>query len=627
MDHPHLIAAQELAFAGNANDIRALAGQFRGLCSRRLIITGGPGTGKTTLAVQLLRELLDSRSHAEPVPVMLSIASWDTARYRRLDEWLAAQLAVDYATLCAAEYGGDAAPRMLAEQGHILPVLDGLDELPASARAQVIRALNDSLMEGDQLILTSRTTEFAAAVQSVGDVVTAAAVIAPAALTPPIAATYLQTCLPPARRYDWGPVLAAIRSGSAPALSSVTTTPLGLWLIRMVYILPNADPAPLLGHLGNAPKALRRYLLDHLIDALIRARPPTSDPGDPFRPRQSWNPDQACTWLSHLAQALARNHTRDLAWWNIARYTTSPARRRLLTAAIGATAGFAVGLTGATLAAFLTFLTGESFSLRSAATVGGVLGLTAWILVWVKTRGWFDEVPGFQSGGRLAVIRTPSLRDIGLRLGVIVAGFLLSALTLRLPITQPMAILASFAFLMLGITGAAAIMFSAWVGQMEHPTPLDSATSASSAWRADRNLTLARILAAAFAFSVSVFGYLGVINLLQGGSTGYMVKIGLVLGIGFGLTGGFVAGVASGRHHAWLVCKIALLTQTRLPRRLIPFLDDMHRLGLLRTVGPLYQFRHAELHDHLAASAPLHAVRPAESESGRHSDDRDAGHV
>ncbi|MFC5827192.1 hypothetical protein [Nonomuraea insulae] len=33
---------------------------------------------------------------------------------------------------------------------------------------------------------------------------------------------------------------------------------------------------------------------------------------------------------------------------------------------------------------------------------------------------------------------------------------------------------------------------------------------------------------------------------------------------------------------------------------LLPFLDDMHRLGLLRTVGPVYQFRHAELQDHLA---------------------------
>ena len=32
----------------------------------------------------------------------------------------------------------------------------------------------------------------------------------------------------------------------------------------------------------------------------------------------------------------------------------------------------------------------------------------------------------------------------------------------------------------------------------------------------------------------------------------------------------------------------------------MPFLDDAHRLGLLRAVGPLYQFRHVELQAYLA---------------------------
>jgi hypothetical protein len=32
-------------------------------------------------------------------------------------------------------------------------------------------------------------------------------------------------------------------------------------------------------------------------------------------------------------------------------------------------------------------------------------------------------------------------------------------------------------------------------------------------------------------------------------------------------------------------------------------LEDRHRLGLLRAIGPAYQFRHAELQDHLAPPA------------------------
>ena len=41
----------------------------------------------------------------------------------------------------------------------------------------------------------------------------------------------------------------------------------------------------------------------------------------------------------------------------------------------------------------------------------------------------------------------------------------------------------------------------------------------------------------------------------------------------------------------------------------MPFLDDCHSLGLLRAVGPIYQFRHAELQDHLAATYQVSTER------------------
>ncbi|MER7130105.1 hypothetical protein [Streptosporangium saharense] len=57
-----------------------------------------------------------------------------------------------------------------------------------------------------------------------------------------------------------------------------------------------------------------------------------------------------------------------------------------------------------------------------------------------------------------------------------------------------------------------------------------------------------------------------------------------------------------GEHHAWLVYKITALRHRRLPYRLMDFLDDVHRMGLLRAAGPHYQFRHADLQDHLVRS-------------------------
>ncbi|MEU8365266.1 NACHT domain-containing protein [Nonomuraea sp. NPDC048882] len=626
MDHPQRIAEQELTFAGNAEDLRALTGQFRALRSRRLVITGGAGTGKTTLAVQLLLDLLATRSSAEPVPVMLSIAGWDTARHRQLGEWLTVQLAATYPTLRATEYGGDAAPAALVEDGHVLPVLDGLDELPEQARAHVITALNASLTDTDQLILTSRTTEFATAVQAAGDVVTGAAVIAPAALTPPVAATYLRTCLPPAPAHDWQPVLAAISAGTAPALATVTVTPLGLWLLRMVYILPGADPAPLLGPLGQDPKALRHHLLDQLIDALIGARPPVSNGNDPFRPRRSWNPSRTRDWLSHLAQALTRNHTRDLAWWTIARYTTTPARRHLLQVAIGLVTGLSSGL----------MITYALFYGRDTTVPGLGIGLIAGAVTGFRAGGWFYQAPGF-----LALRIRELFRILPRRLGyglLIFAGGITAAVLIDDAAAQATGVLnacmraISTALVSLALLGVPATVLIAWVARMEHPATLASATTAFSAWRADRNLTLARCAAGGglfmFAYFVFVFVFLFAIELDNRFDyfREFLLYAFLFGGLG-GLGAGLLGTLVVGRRHAWLACAITLWTQRRLPRRLVPFLDDMHRLGLLRTVGPLYQFRHAELHDHLAAPGFAHAAAPASGAEDRQRSDRGNGHL
>jgi hypothetical protein len=67
--------------------------------------------GKTTLAVQLLRQLLSTRTPDEPIPVLLSLAGWSTTTAPRLQDWLADRLARDYPALRAVH--PDAAPRSL----------------------------------------------------------------------------------------------------------------------------------------------------------------------------------------------------------------------------------------------------------------------------------------------------------------------------------------------------------------------------------------------------------------------------------------------------------------------------------------------------------------------------------
>lgn len=76
MDHPEVIAASGLTFTSSSERIAEVAAAFRRLDRRRLVITGGPGTGKTTLAVQLLLELLTHPQPDEPVPVFFSLVGW-----------------------------------------------------------------------------------------------------------------------------------------------------------------------------------------------------------------------------------------------------------------------------------------------------------------------------------------------------------------------------------------------------------------------------------------------------------------------------------------------------------------------------------------------------------------------
>jgi hypothetical protein len=81
------------------------------------------------------------------------------------------------------------------------------------------------------------------------------------------------------------------------------------------------------------------------------------------------------------------------------------------------------------------------------------------------------------------------------------------------------------------------------------------------------------------------------------------LAVGLASGLAVGLAG------LTGGSRAWLCCVVAarwLAVTGRLPWRLMDFLDDAYRLGLLRTVGPAYQFRHAELQDHLASPRSAH---------------------
>ncbi|GHE47873.1 NACHT domain-containing protein [Streptosporangium violaceochromogenes] len=587
MDHPHLIADREPAVSGRSDDIVALAVAFRALRRRRLVITGGPGTGKTTLAIQLMLELIRTRADDDPVPVLLPVADWDLKARPRFQDWVAERVRTDYAALRAPGSGRDGAD-VLAARGSILAVLDGLDELPGPARAKVIEKLSGTLTERDQVIITSRTTEYGDAVAAARRPLRAAAVIAPKALSPGVVADYLGACLPGLSSCSaWIKVLRVLREGGAPALADVTSTALGLWLVRAVYVdRPGADPASLASEYAGDARALRAHLLDNLLGALLSARAT-------IRP-VAWEPAGVVEWTRRLARLQAESGGHDLAWWRLADQALPASRvwRALARVWVGWLSGLVFALPAA-LTASLTY--GPVFG----SAFGVCFGLSA-----VAEAARAPDFAPLRVRQRLRGFTRGLLSDVRMIFIVMPAGLGLPAVVYN-------------AWAHGWRMGLATLLSALGVGWVAVRVPLQrdkgpvrpdesrlppftAALTPQSTWRVNRSLVglqlmNALLLGAVVGFAVDFMNEASIVP--PDPSVAVDAGMGIVCGVAFGLV--------NKRQHMWLMSTVGLAhlgVSGRLPFRLMRFLHDLHHLGVLRTVGPFYQFRHVELQDHLAAA-------------------------
>src|SRR6266567_2353035 len=127
---------------------------------RGLLILGEPGAGKTTLLYELAQTLVirAKKDDTHPLPVILTLSSWATKRLP-LQEWAAVELEVRY--LIPRRLGA----RWLKE-GHLLLLLDGLDEVAQEARSTCIEEINTyQVNQLHPLIVCSRREEYLAQAQ------------------------------------------------------------------------------------------------------------------------------------------------------------------------------------------------------------------------------------------------------------------------------------------------------------------------------------------------------------------------------------------------------------------------------------------------------------------------------
>lgn len=626
-------------------DFTTVAERFQRLPARQLVIIGRPGAGKTSLAVVLVRDLLAKRKPGEPVPVLLTASEWSLSA--AFDAWLVRRLQEQYPLLTnARRYGAQVAER-LVKAGHILPVLDGLDEirLPRSpqeqertddgrdepAQPEVIDLLNSAVGDDRPVVATCRRTEFELLIERTGRPLLRAAVVEIEPVTVEQATQYLPAGqINGARR--WAAVLRQITANPRGATAVALSTPLYVFLARTAYT--KADPNNLITF--SDPVDLKNHLLGEYLPATYA--PTGTKNAQKSLPRYS--PHQARRWLGFIAIYTQRGDGGcfDAFLDNFMKFdvrfafgTPELMFGLVTTILFGRTEGAGVGvLVGLVYLLLAEYLTRRALVLGVAGRIvfAGILALAAglWVDHIAPTAPW--ETIGVAVGGAYVAVATlfsiPKLRSglddwQSVRRSWKAAG--------RWPE---------------GNLRSDPLRFAEWLEQLMRIRSRVTAKAAVflvglliGVWAA-AIFRVAELLTAGFTYLVlTELIYLLVAeslyrtanNILFGIEAKWLrsgvrkprlrVAVSAVttwfmgFGIGFGLIGGVIAGATVGiagwlwfgpasRQLRQAVARVWLAMHGMLPWRLKRFLDDAYRRGVLRRAGGRLEFRHREIEKYLA---------------------------
>ncbi|WP_459651094.1 NACHT domain-containing protein [Kitasatospora sp. Ki12] len=404
------------------------------------------------------------------------------------------------------------------------------------------------------------------------------------------------------------------------------------------------------------PAAIREHLLDSFIPAAY-ARHRTPSPaartaGSP-RSKHSWTRGQAAHFLTYLARDLEHRQqgTTDLRWWDL----PDAAPRVLAGAVVGLVAvpagvvmpfgawlgvgmivGVAVAMTGrrwspptrsfnrGLAGGLIGSLLGSAFGLGMRAALG--VDSPAGYLVSGLALGL---VPGFLGGFRAGLAGGVAASFVGAFVGrpemgdsaplVNSVGFAVAAVCVvtmgrsRLPARglrwSPLGILTGLGGglalgiavtlqagllngLLAGAVGAAGGSFGA--GLEAKPAEATVVADPQTVLDQDRVTFWTTALAGGLAIGLAAALVIG--SLLEPWR-------GALTGVADGLATGLAWGFLQARYGSFTLARWWLALRGQVPWRLMPFLADAHRRGVLRQVGATYQLRHAELQRRLAGRA------------------------
>jgi len=642
----------------NTHTINSLILNLPGSQDKRLAILGPAGAGKTTLAILLAMTLLgENRGAANAVPIILSLAGWDPSREPCL-HWVARRISQIYPALCDTTHYGYDAPRKLLADGKILPILDGLDELPENVRSGALEGLNELMGSTNGLILTARTKEYNDAVDRSGEALDRTFVLELCPVAPDDIISYVKDRTKGSGKLSrWQAVFNKLKDESWPdhVLVDALSTPLAASLARRVCNSDYGNPEDLLNRKRFPTSiSIKDYLLATLVGTVFE--------DERRHHKRGWTGGQAKLWLATIATGLRRSNTYDFRWWHL--YRSSPWLTKPLTRAT--MLGLLVWIAGTVVYGITTGLQhGPVYGVVHGLGHGLAFGLATFVtsllvpqvLAAKKTADWKKAVVSFlvvflAAGSAYGIVHgcltgtTYGLSAgivIGLGFGLIVgAGFAFGVwfAGLLAPPGEPIradlrvagrsrqfintikvtVIKSTAVGLLIGIpselirdvgtsTGNQppigfwiCVLFGlcygiviGWIKWVSDPRGSDNTSTPRSSLIADRTLTLFRSILLGLAV-ITVFATIAITQPTPQGILHAFLTQG---GIEGGVIGGFI-GFLSSPWSFYQFAHIRLAAQGKLPWRLQAFLELSRQLYILRQAGDSYQFRHAVLQDHLA---------------------------